>query len=349
VVAVKSDQAERVLSGGLDRTPVVLIHGPDHGLVLELCRLAVTKAGVPQDDPFRFVRIPAETIAADPGRLADEAGTVALFGGRRLIWCVVGARNLAPLVEPLLAAAPADLLVILQAGELKAGTPLRALCETSDRALSIICYADESTSLDRLASETLAKVGKTIEPDALRLVVERLGSDRALSRLELDKLVSYLGDRAVATGEDVLAIVGDTARIEPSRVIDLAFSGDVGAIETEANRALEDGLDAGVLLGNALRHANQLLALRADLDRGEDFRAAFKRQGFFFRREGEIRRQAGLWRAPELISIANQLASAIEQTRRTAPLGRPIAVRALWATGLAAGRAARPVRDAAAP
>ena len=65
------------------RMAVVLIYGPDRGLVAERARLFVSKSGIASDDPFSLVRIDASEIERDPGRLIDEAGTVSMFAHRR--------------------------------------------------------------------------------------------------------------------------------------------------------------------------------------------------------------------------------------------------------------------------
>ena len=59
-------------------------------------------------DPFQLIRIDGDVIAADPGRLADEAGDDRRCSGqRRAIWVRPTARNIAPAVEAVLQSAVA--------------------------------------------------------------------------------------------------------------------------------------------------------------------------------------------------------------------------------------------------
>jgi len=44
------------------RMAIVLIYGPDRGLVAERARLFVSKSGIATDDPFSLVRIDASEI-----------------------------------------------------------------------------------------------------------------------------------------------------------------------------------------------------------------------------------------------------------------------------------------------
>ena len=67
------------------------------------------------------IRIDANDAAGDPARLADEAHTISMFGGKRLVW-VKGStqKNLANAVQPLLDAPPEEALVVIEAGDLVA-------------------------------------------------------------------------------------------------------------------------------------------------------------------------------------------------------------------------------------
>jgi enediyne polyketide synthase len=53
-----------------------------------------------------------------------------------------------------------------------------------------------------------------ITPEAKRLLLARLGADRALSRAEIDKLVLYAHGKSTIEESDVEAAVGDAAELE---------------------------------------------------------------------------------------------------------------------------------------
>src|SRR5438128_383605 len=110
---------------------VVLVYGPDTGLVSERVKAVLAASVDDAADPFQMVRVDGDDIAADPARLADEAFTIPLFGGRRAIWVRAGGRNLAPAVDPLLASPPPDCRVVIEGGDWKKSNPLIGLVEKS--------------------------------------------------------------------------------------------------------------------------------------------------------------------------------------------------------------------------
>ena len=148
MTAVKAGEIEGLIRRGPDpRIPVLLVYGPDTGLVTERARKLAEDFVTDPADPFALVRIDGDALASDPGRLCDEAGTMGLFGGRRSIWVRPGTRNYAPAVEAVLGAAIADARIVVEAGDLAKNNPLRVLCERSPRALAIPCYADDERTL----------------------------------------------------------------------------------------------------------------------------------------------------------------------------------------------------------
>src|SRR5690606_22080860 len=163
---------------------IVLVYGPDRGLVSERAGLFVKQLGLDADDPFSSVRLEASELDAAPGRLNDEAGTVPMFSDRRLIW-IKGAgahRQLADEIKLLAVDPPRDAIIVIEAGDLKKGSPLRSSVETAAAAMALPCYADEGKSLDAVIDDILGREKLAIGPEARHALKASLGGDRLASR-----------------------------------------------------------------------------------------------------------------------------------------------------------------------
>jgi DNA polymerase-3 subunit delta len=245
VTAVRASEAARRFTDAAKLPPVVLVFGPDRGLVTEVtARIA---ALFPEEDPFAVVRLDAATVAQDPARLSDEAYTVSLFGGRRLVVVRDGAsRNLAPAVEPLLDSPPRDSVVVVEAGDLRRGTGLRKRVEDHREAAAVSCPADGERDLEALIDEEAQRLGLVVEADARAALVARIGGDRAASRAEVEK--ACLHADKVLTVADVDAVVGDVAVSEAGEAVAAAFLGDRAGLDRLAARVLRDNAAAVSLL-----------------------------------------------------------------------------------------------------
>ncbi|BBF94575.1 DNA polymerase III subunit delta [Blastochloris tepida] len=343
MVAVKPNEADTLLSRIDPARPVVLLFGPDAGLVAERAAKAAATALAGNTDPFALVRLDGDAISADPARLADEAYTIGMFGGRRVIRVRVGGRNITAAVEPLLASPPADTLILLEAGDLKRGQGLRELVERSPRGLAIACYADAGRDLDRLIDEELRAADLAIDREARELLVSLLGSDRLASRGEVRKLALYAHGQGRVTIEDVEAIVGDASATGFDEAIDTAFAGDAATSDAATARLVGAGTSPQALLAAAIRAAVQLHRWRLAIEGGASVRNVVEgaRPPVHFRRKPLIERALEAWSADGLSAAVIDLGKAAAEARKQSALAEAICSRALLSLATNAARRRR--------
>src|ERR1700723_1320581 len=150
MTAVKPSEVDAFVARPDPKRPVVLVFGPDSGLVSERTNALVKAAVDDINDPFALARLDGEDLSAEPTRLVEEAQTIPLFGGKRAVWVKAGSRNIAPAVEALLALRTIECRVVIEAGDLRRNAPLRSLCEKAKNAAALPCYADKERDLARL-------------------------------------------------------------------------------------------------------------------------------------------------------------------------------------------------------
>lgn len=348
MVAIKSYEADRFLARLPPQVFLYLVFGTDAGLVAERVRHIIGASVENPKDPFQFLRLSGDDLAADPARLADEAHTIPLFGGRRAIHIDAQGKSFIAAIEPILAVPPQDCTIVVEAGALKKDSALRKLCEREKNAAAIECYPDSAKDLARLISATASGSGLSIAPDALEYLETLLGEDRLSTRLELEKLVLYThGEREIRV-EHVEAIVSDASQRIIDQPVDAAFAGDFEALEEGATRALGDPSDVNLLLAAALRHALALYRGRLSLEARSPGAEGTARPGpGSFRRSATFEQHLRSWTAERLMQAIVAVGEAVAATRREPKLGRAIAMRALWkvASWARAGRATKGAFD----
>jgi DNA polymerase-3 subunit delta len=338
VVAVKASDVEARIARVDPRTVIYLVYGPDSGLVSERAKALADKAVDDPADPFQMVKLAGEDVAADPQRLIDEANTIGLFGGRRVIWVKATSRSLAPAVAPVLAAPPANTLIVLEAGDLNRTSPLRSLCEKSPAALALPCYADEGRTLTALVNDMLAKDGLGIDREALETLLTLLGADRLATRNEVGKLALYARGRQTITLDDVEAVVGDVSSLTSDAALDAAFAGDLGAFDNAFARLRAEAVDPGTLMNAALRHALMLLRARFAIETGATVEEQSKTMRVNFRREDAVKRQLRAWTSARLLGVIRACGDAVAEARKQPSLAAQVAHRTLIDFARSAGR-----------
>ena len=335
MVAIKNHEAERFLARDIERYTTFLVFGSDVGLVSERVRRIVKALVDDPQDPFQLVRLGPDELAGDAARLLDEAQTVPLFGGRRgVLVDGTGAKRIEAAVELLLGASN-TCPVVIEAGGLKRDAALRKLVERVKTAAAIECYPDDERDLARLIDAEAAAAGMGIEPAARTLLVSLLGSDRLASRSEIAKLLLYAHGTAMITVEHVEQAVADASAQANDDAVDAAFSGDLAGLDRAVGKLHLGPVEAGLLLGAALRHATALHRSKLAGAQGE---ASAFRFGLSPRRKAAVERQLATLDTDALARTIVRLGDGIGQVRREPRLAIDHAVRALWTIALSARR-----------
>jgi len=301
----------------------VLLYGPDAGLVRERMNLLTRNIAGGIDDPFRVTEFGADVLRDDPARLRDEAASLALTGGRRVVRIRDAGDSVGALFDEWLEEDIGDALIVVTAGELAARSKLRLAFEDSDRAAAVACYPDEDAALDRLVRDTLKSAGFAASPEALDWLIDHLGGDRELSRRELEKLVTYLGPggsgRAVSL-EEVAASVGDTAAFDLDELIYAATDGDQPGLQRIFAQLTAEGMSPISILTATSRHLMRLHDVRGRANDGRSVDQAMMamRPPVFFKFKERFRAQVGrfneafLARGLELVTEAEMTAKSTD-------------------------------------
>jgi DNA polymerase-3 subunit delta len=338
MVALKAAQIDAFMARPNPAQPVVLVFGQDAGLVRERAEALIRASVDDPSDPFSLARLDGDELASEPTRLVEEANTIPLFGGRRAVWVRAGARNFAPAVEALIAAASPDCRVVIEAGDLRRNAPLRAVCERAKNAAALPCYTDQEKDLARLIDVELREAGLTIAPDARAALLPLLGGDRLASRSEIRKLALYARGNTRVELDDVTAVVADASTLALDALIDAAFAGRTGDVEFQFVKATTAGTSASSIFFNALRQVATLHKARLAIEQGQPTGDVVAGMYLHFRRAPLVETALKAWTAARLARTMAQLADASLEARRRSGMAETIAQRALLSIAVNARR-----------
>jgi DNA polymerase-3 subunit delta len=331
MVAIRTSEADAFVARPDPAKPVVLVFGPDAGLVHERAEALIRNSVDDPADPFLLARIDSDELAGNSTRLVEEAQTIPMFGGRRAVWLRAGGRiNIAPAVEALLALPALECRVVIEAGDLRRTSPLRSLCERAKNAAAIACYADDEKALARLVDRELREAGLGIAGDARAMLLPLLGGDRQASRSELGKLILYARGKNRIEVEDVTAVVTNASSLEVDALIDAAFAGRFAETETEFTKLTAAGTSLGQIFWAGQRHLSELHKMRLVVEEGttvDAVMASWPRAQF--RREPQVRAALRIWTAARLADAIVQFGKAALDARVQSDLAEPIAQRSL--------------------
>jgi DNA polymerase-3 subunit delta len=196
-----------------------------------------------------------------------------MMGGRRVIRVEGAAENTTKAAESFLDNPIGDGLIVVTAGNLRPTSGLRKLFEKAKNAAALPCYEDNQASLDALIHEVMRENGLTIDKDAAAFLQMNLGSDRLVSRSELNKLSIYMGpqgsrDSDTVTLEDVSSCVGDSGALSIDTITNATISGDLRRLDDTLFKAFNRGENAIAVLRSLSRKIGRMHLARGYMDQG---------------------------------------------------------------------------------
>lgn len=304
-----------------------LFHGPDEAGAADLARRLVASMGEAER-----LDLDGAALKKEPGRLADEAASVSLFGGARVIRAApIGEESLEALTL-LLDADQAGAPVIAVAPGVRASGKIVRLALDHDRALSIACYAPTGAEADRLVATMLSEQGLRPGPGVARQLAEAGGGDRAVIACEVEKLALYLDaapDRPRdASADDLAAIGADLGEAELSAAVAALVGGDAGALGAALAQLDAAGGSAIPWLRALQRRLIALAEMRADVDRGEGLERVMKANRVHFREEAATAKALRRWTPLMLTEALARLRAAERAGMAANNAGAVIAERA---------------------
>lgn len=334
MILTRRPDIDRFLEKPDNAVRAAVIHGRDLGVVRERARQLAAVVTARPDDPFDTALLTDLDVISDPARLEGELAAYSMMGGRRLVRLRLsgdGAERSATdaLQRHLAGELNPQAFFLIESGALRGDSGLIKAAKDHPTVAAIACYEDDPGDLARMARETLAGVGLTLEARALETFVARLPHDRGVARQEIERLVLYLGPgaRGVVQADDLAPFFGVEPEVSLADAAGHAFGGRLGAAQAELRRAAQEG-EGGIpairALGLHLARLRRAAHFRAS---GANPQAAAKAAGVFWKSEREFIRQSTVWTPAELAKPQTEILAADLACKRAGAPERLLAER----------------------
>jgi DNA polymerase-3 subunit delta len=300
---------------------VILVYGPDAGLVRERANHLAKWAVRDPNDPFCSVTLPSSAFAGNPARLHDEMASVAFGGGRRLVRVQNTEENFGLTLAALLSDMPAgDNLLLIEAGDLEKKSKIRKLCEDEPSvACALPCYVEDLAARQRTITEILTSENIRAPREVVATLAEIMPPDCIAMRSELEKFALYIGKNNTATINDVHASVQDAGAAELDALVFAVGAGETKRVVQLIDHLYAEQTSPVALLRAAQRHFVRLQWARAEMDKGVAATDAVKRlqPPVFWKFESAMTSQLRRWSRGKTEQALRRLFDAESALKRT--------------------------------
>lgn len=265
------------------------ICGPDDFLV---GRLGAEKfAALAAEVPDEFSREVLSGFAGNVGevetainRFRESVQTVAMFGGRRVVWLkdvnfladtVTGRAEstlklLEDLQEILTALNPAETAVLITAAPVDRRRAFPKWCEKNADFTLVGGDTGDGTAFESVVLAEAKTLGVTLSPDAVRLLLAKVGANTRLLVEEVHKLANYATEGERIEEAHVAELTPNVAEGDFFEAAEAFFAGDLKWTLAALERQFFAEPNASRPILAALQNRNRiLLQVRALIDAGE--------------------------------------------------------------------------------
>ncbi|MBL1419512.1 MAG: DNA polymerase III subunit delta [Alphaproteobacteria bacterium] len=338
---IKAVQINNFLQSPPAGLRVILVYGPDRGMVAERTRALVKHYAGSLDDAFNISRMNGSDITSDNSPLFDEYFSIPMFGGNKTLWLFDDGTQIHKQINALLAEPKDGNTLIIEGRDLKKSSALVKACIKSKIAASLPCYQDNLRDVGQLIRDMLAEHNLKISANNLQYLQSLLGNDRALTRSEINKLITYCLKQQEITEADITeCLTGDAAKFSFDKLLDAICNGQAKAADHELTHFLSSGDHPVMLFAIIRNHFNMLHAASFGLTQGKspDNIIQSMRPPVFFNRKSAISSQIRKWSLQKTDLAQTLIAEADINSRMTAPLSKDILNRLVTRLSLMANR-----------
>ena len=305
--------APRQIASFLSKPPAeitaVLFHGNDLGMINERAKQFAHLFSDTLDDVFSVTRLSGDMLSGEVGLIADSAAAIPTFGDRRLVLVKGRGTELLDACKLALAKPLVDSIIIVEASETTTKHSIVKLFETSKTAASIGCYADNISDIRALATSMFAADRVTASRDALDIITERLGSDRASSRSEIAKLALMAGPGGKLDADDVHISLGNNAFLTIDDIADALASGAVFRLKQALQKAWYEDANAVMIIRGCQTYFRQLGLASHAMAAGQSAQNALRslRPPPHFKLQNQLQSHLRRWRPNLAMDVMNRL------------------------------------------
>ena len=316
---IKPEQVDGILKSLPQKIRGVVIYGSNEGMVSTLSQQFIKAISPDIYDAFHVSYLDMSDIISDIGALYAEFNAQSLMGGRRVVVIKEANAQLTKGLRELFDSSTSDSLLVITSSSLKTKDSLAIMAKDEDFLYGLGGYDDRDEDISQFANKFMSRHGFNIDNTAFQILCSRLSNDRKITQNELDKLITYMGNKKEITVDDVITVISDTSASSQEDLCYFIAQGMVDKAIASYNRLIFEGENPVTIVRAISYHFMKLLDCVIKMEKGESAdRVVFslKPPLMFFRKNAFIS-QLKMWNRNRILTALNLLYQTERECKTT--------------------------------
>lgn len=308
-----------------DSIKAILIYGGDRGSVLEHYKVVSEALVSNTEDPFLVSNLENDNIKDEPSILIDEAKAISFMGDRKLIRIKDAADNISDTVADTVRDMDTkSAFLLLTSDNLKPSSKLRKFFENSKEAAVLPCYLDDGRGIANIINDICRNENVRITPDALNYLVDNLGEDRNITRMEIEKLILFTIEEKLIDLEAVKKVISNSSALSFNDLTYSIAEGNISKALLTYDRLILEGNYPIILLRSILNHFKILYFSKLQIESNKaniDSVIKSMKPPVFFKNVPSMKKQLLKWNSSRLLKAIEYINDIDIQCKTT---GSPV-------------------------
>ena len=230
------------LKNTFENVNIILLYGPNIGLVDLMYKKTIEILAIDTNDPFSFSKINGDEFKDKPSTLHDNINTLNVFSEKKFILLNLMDVSITKSQENVILEATKtenqNYLLLIKAANLKISSFVRFFQNTNN-SITVPCYEEKITNIHSKLSILFSKHKISFKNDFLKNLICKLGSNSLTNEMEIDKLDVFLTNNKNVTEEMIFTLIAKNDDINFNKVIENCSNGN----PSEALRSFENIYD----------------------------------------------------------------------------------------------------------
>lgn len=247
--------------------PFILIYGEDFGVIRDCARSVYSTVVADLNDPFLVDKIDVEQLVNSHSLIKEAADTLSFTGDIKLVKVEGVTESIGKTQKDALVAGlnycledlPTQSVIVCTFPGLDAKSALAKKVESHKQAVAIRCFHDSGRDMREIISADFRKHGLSISADVMGFLLDNLGNDRQVTAQEIDKLITYVGNKKEVTMADCLATIASAPSMNIFALCDAVALRDRKKTDQYIHAMMEQGEDLNMAFSLVLRHLRRVM------------------------------------------------------------------------------------------
>ena len=310
---IKSENFLNSLKNSDSSHKVLLLYGPNFGLINLLYKKASNILSIDLDDPFNVSKIDGNDFKDNPSLLNDNISTFGIGKEKRTILLDLTYLTINKAIESAILSAlkekKNDYLLLIKASNLGSKNELVRFVEKLNNGILVPCYDEDSNKVKIQLSKLFNQYGLTFSPDFVSMLSSKFNSDTSINLMEIKKLEIFLIDNENVTEEMVLSLITENIDTNLNKIIQLCSSGKIQEALFSLDKTYENSSTAINITRLFVIHFKTIEKILLEVENGANISKAVNniKPPIFFKDRPLLTFQCQLWSLKKVNLIFKRL------------------------------------------